>query len=316
MEKTKFGLFRPQYTPDGSAHEMMKSLSDAAKRAESHGFDSFWLMDHFYQVESLGKVPDPVLDSWTALAAVATVTDRIRLGTLVTANIFRSPSLLAKITSTVDVLSNGRVFPGLGAAWAEEEAKAYGISFPPAAERLDRLEEAVQIITKMWTEERSTFSGKYYQIQEAYCNPKPIQKPHPPLLIGGSGERRTLKIVAKYADASNVFGSPETVKRKLDVLRDYCRVLNRDYDSILKTKLVNVFIYRDREEAKRRVASVLEGKSHIEIEEYDTYGNPDDVLQQLQDLRAVGIEYFMVHLEPARESESLDLFTDGVAEKL
>lgn len=316
MKKTKFGLFRPQYTPDGSAHEMMKSLSDSAKRAESHGFDSFWLTDHFYQVESQGKVPDAVLDCWTALGAVAAVTDRIKLGTLVTANIFRHPSLLAKITSTVDVLSGERVFMGLGAARAEEEAKAYGIPLPPGAERLDRLEEAVQIITKMWTEERASFSGKYYQIEEAYCNPKPIQIPHPPLLVGGSGERRTLKIVAKYADASNVFGSPVTVKRKLEVLREYCRDLNRDYDSILKTKLVNVFIYRDREEAKRRVASALQRKSQEEINEYATYGSPDDVLQQLQDLKAAGIEYFMVHLEPARESEALDMFTDSVAEKL
>jgi Coenzyme F420-dependent N5,N10-methylene tetrahydromethanopterin reductase and related flavin-dependent oxidoreductases len=148
----------------------------------------------------IGKVEEPMLESWTTLSMLAGLTSKIKLGTLVTGIMYRYPAVLAKVAATLDVLSKGRLFMGIGAAWNEDESNAYGIPFPPTSERMSRLEEAIQIMRKMWTEEPSaSFDGKYYQIHNAYCNPKPIQKPSPPILVGGGGERKTLKIVAKYA---------------------------------------------------------------------------------------------------------------------
>ena len=312
----KLGLFHPIYTYDVQGSDTLVRLGGLARKAESLGFDSFWLMDHMYQAEPQGKAPEPVLDSWTAIGALAAVTSRIRLGTLVSANPFRNPDHLAKITATVDVLSGGRVFLGLGAGWHEEEARAYGIPFPPVAERLQRLDEAVQVILKMWTEERASFSGRFYTVRDAYCNPKPVQRPHPPLLVGGSGERKTLKIVSRYADACNVSGQPETVRRKLDVLREHCKAVNRDYDSITKTKTVNLFIYKEREEARRNLESALKGMTPERIDQYAVWGTPDDILQHIQALKDVGIEYIMLHFEPRREAEALELFAEEVATKL
>src|SRR5213594_384349 len=188
-----------------------------------------------------------MLEGWTTLSVLAGFTTRIKLGTLVTGIMYRYPAILAKVAATLDVLSKGRLFMGVGAARNEDESHAYGIIFPPASERLSRLEEAIQIIRKMWTEEPSaSFNGKYYQIHNAYCNPKPIQKPSPPILVGGGCERKTLKIVAKYADACNLFGSAETVKKKLNILKEHCKTTGRDYDSILKTKLSIVVVDDDK----------------------------------------------------------------------
>ena len=187
--------------------------------------------------------------------------------------------------ATLDVISKGRLFMGIGAGWNEEEALAYGIasSFPSNLERLDRLEEAIQIIRKMWTDEpTATFIGKYYQIKNAYCNPKPIQRPSPPILVGGAGEKRTLEIVAKYADACNLFGSSETVKRKLDVLKEHCKKVGRDYDSILKTKLGSVIIDKNEEAAKDRVSHIFKGMPEQQISQYVIYGTADSVENKLK----------------------------------
>ena len=234
----KFGLQHPNYNFDydrRDASQIIDSLKNLATKAENLGFDSFWVMDHFHQIPSVGKTEDPMLEGWTTISVLAGITSKIRLGTLVTGVTYRHPSVLAKMAATLDVLSKGRLFMGIGAAWNQEESLAYGIPFFPNKERLVRLEEAIQIIRKMWTEEEpaASFNGKYYQINNAYCNPKPIQKPSPPIMVGGSGERYTLKIVAKYADACNLFGSVETVKRKLSVLNEHCKSVGRDYDSIL-----------------------------------------------------------------------------------
>jgi len=201
---------------------------------------------------------------------------------------------------------------GIGAAWNVEEARAYGIPFPPVGERMRRLEEAAQIIIKMWTEERTSFTGKFYQIRDAYCNPKPIQKPHPPIMIGGSGEKRTLKIVAKYADACNIFGSVETVRQKLGILREHCRLVGRDYDSIFKTKLGHVVIDKNKE----KVTEAIKGLPEDRRREYAIYGTPEEVRKQIEAFRDVGIEYLIVNLEPDRELQALDLFASEVVKKL
>jgi F420-dependent oxidoreductase-like protein len=245
-----FGLQHPNFNFDydsksnnGDTSQIADSLKNLVTKAENSGFDSFWVMDHFHQIQFVGRPEEPMLEGWTIISMLAGITTKIKLGTLVTGIIYRYPSVLAKVAATLDVLSKGRLFMGIGAGWNEQESLAYGISFPSNQERMLRLEEAIQIIRKMWTEEPyASFNGKYYQIHNAYCNPKPVQKPSPPILVGGSGERKTLKIVAKYADACNLFGSPEIVRKKLVVLKEHCKSVGRDYDSILKTKLAAIIV--------------------------------------------------------------------------
>ena len=308
----KFGLQHPNFSFDGEGAEVVEKLRSLAQRAERLGFDSFWVMDHFHQIQYVGQSKEPLLEGWTTQAVVAGLTEKIKLGTLVTGIVYRHPSVLAKIGTTLDVLSKGRLFMGIGAAWNVEEARAYGIPFPPVGERMRRLEEAAQIIIKMWTEERASFNGKFYQLSDAYCNPKPIQKPRPPIMIGGSGERRTLKIVAKYGDACNIFGSVETLRHKLGVLREHCRSVGRDYNSILKTKLAHVVIDKDRE----KVTEAIKGLSEDRRREYAIYGTPEEVRKQIEAFRDVEIEYLIVNLEPDRELQALDLFASEVVKKL
>ena len=312
----KFGLEHINFSYDGQGPQMVESLKKLVSRAESIGFDSFWVMDHFQQVGGVGEPYEPVLESWTTQAVVAGFSSRIKLGTLVTGIIYRHPSVLAKMAATLDVLSKGRLFMGIGAAWNQDEAKAYGIPFPATGERFKRLEEAVQIIRKMWIEERANFGGKFYQIRDAYCNPKPVQKPHPPIMIGGSGERETLRIVAKYADACNLFVSDASVRKKLKVLRNHCRTFGRDYDSILKTKLSHIMIDRDKAGLEKRVAKRFQGAPQERVRETTVYGTPEEIRRQVEALRDAGIEYLIVNLEPDRELEAMDLFASEVLGKL
>ncbi len=321
----RFGLQHPNFSFDyrnRDASQILDSLKNSVTRAESMGFDSFWVMDHFHQIPILGTPDQPMLEGWTTISVLAGITTRIKLGTLVTGVLYRYPSVLAKIAATLDVLSKGRLFLGIGASYFEGESLAYGItssgSFPSNQERLLRLEEAIQIIRKMWSEEPSaSFNGTYYQINNAYCNPKPIQKPSPSILVGGSGERKTLKIVAKYADACNLFGSIETIKRKLDVLKEHCKNVGRDYDSILKTKLDLVVIDDSEEIARKRAQQFYKGipEQQIRDREFAIYGTREDVSRQIELLEEAGIQYLIVHFEPSRELEALDIFSDNIIKK-
>jgi F420-dependent oxidoreductase-like protein len=315
-----FGLQHPNFNFDYNGQDtsrIVDSLKDLATKAEKLGFDSFWVMDHFHQIPVVGKQEEPMLESWTTMSVLAGITSRIKLGALVTGIIYRHPSILAKVGATLDVLSKGRLFMGVGAAWNQEESFAYGIHFPSARERLLRLEEAIQIIRKMWTEEpTATFNGRYYQINNAYCNPKPIQKPSPPIMVGGSGERYTLKLVAKYADACNLFGSIETVKRKLNILKEHCKSVGRDYDSILKTKLGVVIVDNDREMANKRIEQIFKALPEEQIREFVIYGTPEEVLRQIELLEEVGIQYLIVDLDPSRELEELEIFAHNIIKKI
>ena len=321
----RFGLQHPNFSfdyRDRDASHILDSLKNLITRAESMGFDSFWVMDHFHQIPILGTPDQLMLEGWTTISVLAGITTRIKLGTLVTGVLYRYPSVLAKIAATLDVLSKGRLFLGIGASYFEGESSAYGItssgSFPSNQERLLRLEEAIQIIRKMWSEEPSaSFNGTYYQINNAYCNPKPIQKPSPSILVGGSGERKTLKIVAKYADACNLFGSIETIKRKLDVLKEHCKSVGRDYDSILKTKLDLVVIDDSEEIARKRAQQFYKGipEQQIRDREFAIYGTREDVSRQIELLEEAGIQYLILHFEPSRELEALDIFSDNIIKK-
>ncbi|HEX5976038.1 MAG TPA: LLM class F420-dependent oxidoreductase, partial [Nitrososphaeraceae archaeon] len=279
----QFGLQHPNFSfnndgqrNDADTSQIADFLKNLITKAENSGFDSFWVMDHFHQIQFVGRPEEPMLEGWTVISMLAAITTKIKLGTLVTGIIYRYPSVLAKVAATLDVLSKGRLFMGIGAGWNEQESLAYGISFPSNLERMLRLEEAIQLIRKMWTDEPyASFNGKYYQIRNAYCNPKPIQKPSPPILVGGSGVRKTLKIVAKYADACNLFGSTETVWKKLVVLKDHCKSVGRDYDSILKTKLGAIIVDDNKEMAKNRVRQTLRGIPEEQIKEFVIYGTPE-----------------------------------------
>jgi F420-dependent oxidoreductase-like protein len=316
----QFGLQHPNFSFDYDGQDtsqIVDSLNNLVTKAESSGFDSFWVMDHFHQIQFVGKPEESMLEGWTVISVLAGITTKIRLGTLVTGVIYRYPSVLAKVAATLDVMSKGRLFMGIGAAWNEQESLAYGVSYPSNQERMLRLEETIQIIRKMWTEEPSaSFNGKYYQIRNAYCNPKPIQKPSPPILVGGSGERKTLKIVAKYADACNLFGSIETVRKKLNILKEHCKSVGRDYDSILKTKLGAIVVDDSKEMAKSRVQQTFKGIPEEQINEFVIYGTPEDVSRHIELLEQAGIQYLIVDLEPSRELQALDTFANKVIKKV
>jgi F420-dependent oxidoreductase-like protein len=315
----KFGLQHPNFTFDyknGDTSKIVDSLKDLILMAENAGFDSFWVMDHFHQIKFVGGPDEPMLESWTTISALAGITTKIKLGTLVTGIIYRHPAILAKIGATLDVLSKGRLFMGIGAAWNQEESFAYGVPFPSTKERLLRLEEVIQILRKMWTKSKATFNGKYYQIKDAYCNPKPLQKPHPPIMVGGGGERDTLRIVAKYADACNLFGSLETIKRKLGILDEHCKNVGRDFDSILKTKLGIVLIDNDKESLNKKLNELFKGMPKEQIKEFVIYGTQEEVLNEIESLENVGMEYFIVDLDPSRELEQLELFADKIMKNL
>ena len=206
MSKLKFGLQHPCFTYDGAGNAIFQTVKERAQYAEAHGFDGFFLMDHFLQIPYVGAIDEPILEAWTTLSALTQVTSKIKLGTLVTGSVYRNPALLAKMAANVDLMSNGRLFFGIGAGWFEPEATAYDIPFYSVSERGKRLEESVQIIKGMWTNPKGfTYQGNYYKVNNALCLPEPIQKPHPPIMIGGGGEKQTLRIVAKYGDACNLF---------------------------------------------------------------------------------------------------------------
>lgn len=226
---------------------------------------SLWVMDHFFQIQNLGPAEHEMLEGWSALAFAAGVTNRIRLGTMVTGVTYRYPGILAKTATTLDVLSHGRAYLGIGAAWNEEEHIGLGVPFPPRAERFERLEETLQIVLQMWSGNDKPFEGKHYQLGRLLNSPQAVQRPHPPILIGGVGEQKTLRMVAQYADACNLFvriGDDE-LRRKLDVLRGHCERLGRPYDDIEKTSLDRVFITRDGREGSLSPAAAIAYFGHL-----------------------------------------------------
>lgn len=232
----KLGLQVPDFTFPGGPAQLGPDLGKIARAAEDAGFASFWVMDHFFQIPAVGPVDHEMLEGYSALSYVAALTSRMRLGTMVTGVTYRYPGILAKTATTLDVLSGGRAYLGIGAAWNEHEHRALGVRFPAVSERFERLEETLRIVLQMWSGEVKPFDGKHYHLAETLNSPQALSKPHPPILIGGSGEKKTLRLVARYADACNLFSGDEaTLTHKLDVLRRHCDELGRDYDAIEKT---------------------------------------------------------------------------------
>jgi F420-dependent oxidoreductase-like protein len=233
----KIGLDIADFTWPAGPAKLGSTLADIARTADQAGFDSIWVMDHFWQIRMNGPEHHEMLEGYSALSYIAAVTKRARLGTMVTGVVYHQPGILAKTVTTLDVLSGGRAWLGIGAAWNEAESRGLGIPFPALKERFERLEETLQICQQMWEGKRGSekpFRGEHYQLERPLNSPQSLTRPHPPILIGGGGEKKTLRLVAQYADACNLFPTPE-IPRKLDILREHCRAVGRNYDEIEKT---------------------------------------------------------------------------------
>ena len=256
----RVGLQVPKFTWPNGQRNLGDTFAHIARMAERAGFYSLWVMDHFFQIRNVGPSENEMLEGWSALAFAAGNTNRIKLGTMVTGVTYRHPGLLVKTATTLDVLSHGRAYFGIGAAWNEEEHRGLGVPFPPLKERFERLEETLQIAHQMWSGDEQPYTGKHYQLERPLNNPRAVTQPHPPILIGGTGEQKTLRMVAQYGDACNIFARIGDVelRRKFDVLREHCQRLGRNYDDIEKTTLDSLYISRDGADGSLTPAVVVD----------------------------------------------------------
>jgi F420-dependent oxidoreductase-like protein len=309
----RFGLQIPRYTWAGGPHELAPRLRRIAAAAETAGFEHLWVMDHFRQIPSVGRPWEDMLESWTTLAYLAGVTDTIRLGTLVSGVTYRNVAHLAKIVATLDVLSGGRATCGLGAAWFRDEHLAYGWTFPSARERFALLEDALQLLPLMWGPGAPAFAGKAISVPEAMCYPRPLQA-RIPLLVGGSGERTTLRLVARYADACNLFGEAPTIAHKVEVLRRHCAEVGRDPADIEVTQLSTVLIGRDAAE----VGALVDGlrPRRVSAERFARQVNAGTVEQhagRVRDLVAAGVQTVIFSLADLDGPAQVERFADVIA---
>jgi F420-dependent oxidoreductase-like protein len=312
----QFGLFVPQgWRMDllGIADpvEAYETMARVALEAEALGYHSVWLFDHFHTVPT--PTQEVTFECWTSTAALARDTRRIRIGQMVTCNGYRHPALLAKMASTVDVLSHGRLDFGIGAGWYEHEYRAYGYDYSHVSERLRALREAVQVILAMWTQEEASFEGSYYQVRGAINQPKGVQHPHIPLLIGGSGEQVTLKLVAQYADACNIT-NPDiaTLERKLAILKKHCEALGREYQSIKRTVLLMCAIAETDEQAALKIGSLerdAQGQADLsQVRERALIGTPETIRRRLAAYEQAGAQEIILYMPDAATLESVRLF--------
>ena len=302
---TTYGLQLPKFTFSVPDDRLFEHVAGMATAADAGGFASLWVMDHFYQLPGLGGADDKMLEGYTLLGALAARTERVTLGTLVTGVTYRNPALLAKEVTTLDVISSGRAVLGIGAAWYDVEHEGLGVDFPPVPERMDRLEEAVQICRLMFTEERPTFEGRYYRIKEARNIPRPIQPGGPPIMIGGSGPKRTLRAVAKYADISNVFGGPDTLRKNVEILHNHCADIGRDPSEIKVTRLGSLFPARSADEAEQLRQGVADAMGEEWAREAATFGDADSVGEQLQALVEAGAQELIFNLPLANDADDI-----------
>jgi F420-dependent oxidoreductase-like protein len=290
---TRLGLQLPSFTfGDVPDDRMFERVVEIATSAEGSGFDSFWVMDHYHQIANVGPVTDPMLEAYTVLAGVAARTTAIRLGAMVTGVTYRNPAFLAKVVTTLDIVSSGRAILGIGAAWNEEESRAYGYDWPSTRERLERLEDALQICRAMFTQPETTLRGRVHHVEGALNIPRPVQPGGPKIMIGGGGERKTLRLVARYADMWNGFGDPATIRHKLDVLRAHCEEVGRDTADIVTTHLGTAIVAPTQEEAKRR-RDVWQAEKGIDDQAVNlrlTWGDPEMVGAKAREFLDAGLD--------------------------
>jgi F420-dependent oxidoreductase-like protein len=289
---------------DGPDRQWAAALA-VARRAEELGFDSLWLYDHLHNVPEAAN--ETVFECWTMLAALSQQTSRIRLGQMVGCASYRNPALLAKITSTLDVLSGGRLDWGIGAGWYAQEYRAYGYPFPKPKDRIGMLSETVQIVRSMWTEPETSFDGRYFTIAAAQCDPKPLQQPRPPIWIGGSGEQLTLRVVARYADCSNFGGQPDEWAHKRDVLLRHCSDVGRDPDEIRMTWAPEVFIRSTEADVDAAGSQSFWGQAVDEWRAGNLVGTPEQVVEQMREYVALGCRGFVLWCSDYPDLETLEL---------
>ncbi|MBV8691630.1 MAG: LLM class F420-dependent oxidoreductase [Actinobacteria bacterium] len=292
---TTYGLQIPNFTYGVPDEAMFDEVVARATAAEESGYSSVWVMDHFYQLPALGGESNPMLEAYTLLGALAVATSRVQLGTLVTGVTYRNPAMLAKIITTLDVISKGRAVLGIGAAWHDIEHEALGFAFPPVKERMDRLEEAVQICRAMFRDEVSSFDGRYYQTRNVRNLPRPVQPGGPPIMIGGGGEKRTLRLVAQYADMCNVTGDADMIRHKIEVIRNHCADVGRDPSEIRITRMATMFLTNSPDETKQ-VREFVASAAGPEMIGAAQIGEDDDIAAQVKELAAAGVDEFIFNM--------------------
>jgi F420-dependent oxidoreductase-like protein len=279
----KIGLQVPNFTWPGGPPQIAGRLAQIARAADDAGFHSLWVMDHFFQIGMVGPPENDMLECYATLGYLAASTTRVKLGALVTGVIYRYPGILVKAVTTLDVLSGGRAYFGIGAAWNEQEAKGLGAPFPPIATRFELLEEALQITKQMWSENDGAYHGRHNRLERTLCSPKPLSRPHPPILVAGGGEKKTLRMVAQYADACNLYGPVATIAAKLKILRRHCDALGRDYASIEITTLGTA----DLRPGKMGAAAVV---------------------AQCKELAGIGVQHAIFNIPTVHEIQPLEIF--------
>ena len=307
--KLRFGVQTAPHNTTWADLEAVWKVIDEA------GYDTAWVFDHFYPI--LSDAAGPCLEGWTALTALAAATKNVEAGVLVTGNTYRHPAVLAKMGATVDHITGGRLIMGIGAAWFELEHTAYGIPFYTTGERIRRLDEAVAIIKGMWTDETTTIRGRYYQVTEARCEPKPVRKPHPPFMIGGGGEKLTLRVVAKHADIWNTFGPPAVFRSKIAVLREHCSAVARNFDDI-EISWAGLAAVCDSAAERDTVLAPLAkawGQSVEQMAEASLVGSTDEVLRRLEEFRKAGVTHFIMLMAPPFQHDQIRRFADAIVSK-
>jgi len=326
MRPIQIGLTLPQGWLDdfhsNNAYEQFLFSKNTALTAEKLGYDAGYIYDHFIPHPSNKRAETAFFEAYTLLSAISSVTTKLRIGQVVTCNSYRPPSLLAKMTSTLDAISNGRLEFGIGAGWFEYEYNSYGYKFDDPSTRIEQLDEALTIIKEMWQNEKSSFNGKHYSIKNAICNPKPIQKPHPPIMVGGAG-KKLMKIVAKYATRYNhPFGTPDIVEEKIKLLHKNCLSINRNHEEIENSVLLRVLIGKDNDDVKDVVSKLKKknesvGEFILKSKDSLAVGTPDEITSYLQQYAKIGINYFIINFIGLSKSlEMLSLFSKKVRSNL
>jgi F420-dependent oxidoreductase-like protein len=315
MTSLTFGAFFPQgwkmelSSIDGAENKWQTAL-EIAELIEDLGYDSIWLYDHFHNVPR--PAHEAVFECWMTAAALSQATSRVRIGQMVGCNSYRSPAVLAKMTSTMDVISGGRLDWGIGAGWYENEYKGYGFEFPAPKVRIGMLREAVEIVKSMWTQPETTYTGKYYALERAHCDPKPLQQPHPPIWIGGGGEQLTLRVVARHADVSNFGGKPHEWAHKAEVLKGHCKDVGRDYDEIRKTISGELMVRETEAEIDAIGTKSLWGEPLESWKAGNLVGTPEQVAEKIQAYVDLGCSGFVPWCSDYPSTESLQLFAEKV----
>lgn len=310
-----FGVFMPQgwkmeLASIEGAEAKWQTAVDVAMLAEELGYHSIWVYDHFHNVPR--PAHEAVFECWTTIAAISQRTSRIRLGQMVGCNSYRNPGLLAKITSTIDVISGGRLDWGIGAGWYENEYRGYGYEFPRPADRIGMLKESVEIVKSMWSNVETNYDGKYYKLVRANCDPKPLQKPNPPVWIGGGGEQLTLRVVAEHADCSNFGGKPDEWARKREILKGHCAAVGRDESEIRKTWSPEVFIRSTERELGERTKGGLWGDSVENWRDNNLVGTPEQVSEKIAQYVSLGCTGFIPWCADYPDTETLRLLAGEV----